>query len=137
MTNLGIVNKIKKQKGNLKYEYFIPVETSNKLLLIDQWISQEDLDRHHSSSMMNDIIKLRDKYSLKMKVERFISDNKSITENDKKYIKDSHQLNNTFEIKQKLIKNNSKISTTKLGEQRIRQNLKLDNQTDVVNIVLI
>lgn len=87
MISKGIVDKIRKQKGNLKYEYYMPVDKENHILLIDQWESQHSLDEHHSSSMMSDIIELRNKYNLEMHVERFVDDNNSITENDKKFIK--------------------------------------------------
>ncbi len=87
MNNKGIVKQIREQKGNLKYEYYMPVGQENHILLIDKWESQQALDVHHSSSMMNKIIELRNKYDLEMHVERFTEDNDSITENDKKFIK--------------------------------------------------
>lgn len=72
MTSRGIVDKIRAQEGNLKYEYYMPIGKQDQILLIDQWISQQALDEHHSSPMMNDIIELRNKYSLDMEVERFM-----------------------------------------------------------------
>lgn len=38
--------------------------------------------------MMSKIALLREKYNLKMRVERFLSDDGGLTENDKKYIKE-------------------------------------------------
>lgn len=87
MINNGIVDRIRKQPGNLKYEYFIPFEEEGKILLMDQWSSQQALDAHHQSPMMQEIIELRNKYELEMEVERFANDNISITSNDRKYIK--------------------------------------------------
>ncbi len=87
MTSSGIVDKIRAEKGNLRYEYFYPRDNKGTVLLIDSWDNQESLDIHHSLPLMQDIIKLREKYNLTMKVERYISDNESITENDKKFIK--------------------------------------------------
>ena len=58
------------------------------MLLIDSWVNQEAIDKHHASPMMEEIIKLREKYELHMKVERYISDDLSITENDRNFIKD-------------------------------------------------
>ncbi|WOO88896.1 putative quinol monooxygenase [Mollicutes bacterium LVI A0078] len=86
MINNGIVDRIRKQPGNLKYEYFIPFEEEGKILLIDQWSSQHALDVHHRSPMMQAIIDLRNKYELEMVVERFTEDNKSITSNNKKIL---------------------------------------------------
>ncbi len=87
MMSRGIAEKIRNQEGNLKYEYYKPLENNNKILLIDQWSSQESLDIHHASPMMNEIIDLRNKYKLEMEVERYIEDNDSVTDNDRKYIK--------------------------------------------------
>ena len=70
----GIVDDIRKEKGNLKYEYFSSLNDSETILLIDRWVNQEALDIHHKSEMMKKIIDLRNKYDLKMKVERFVDD---------------------------------------------------------------
>ena len=73
MLDKNIVNKIRNQKGNLQYDYYIPLEDDGSILLIDRWENQEALDIHHKSSMMEDIIDLREKYDLRMIVERFES----------------------------------------------------------------
>ena len=41
------------------------------VLLIDQWKDQVALDIHHKSPMMKEIAKLRDKYHLRLRVERY------------------------------------------------------------------
>ena len=41
---------------------------------IDKWKNQEALDLHHSSSAMEKILDLRNKYDLHMRVERYVSD---------------------------------------------------------------
>ncbi len=86
MINSGIVDEIRSKKGNLRYEYFKPLNDDETILLIDSWENQEALDEHHKSETMNKIMELRNKYDLHMKVERY-----SLEENndkDKKYIKD-------------------------------------------------
>ncbi len=88
MTESGIVRKIREEDGNEKYEYFYPIDDPETVLLIDRWKDQESIDRHHASEMMSKIALLREKYNLKMRVERFLSDNGGLTENDKKYIKE-------------------------------------------------
>ena len=86
MINSGLVNKIRNEKGNLKYEYFIPLNDQETILLIDKWESQETLDIHHKSPMMKEIAILRDKYDLKMEVEKF-TEIDLFTKEDLKYIK--------------------------------------------------
>ncbi len=87
MVASGVVAEIKAEKGNLKYDYFFPMNDENTVLLIDSWESQEALDIHHQTPMMNKIIELREKYDLKMKVERYVSDENGVPDQDKKFIR--------------------------------------------------
>ncbi|MDE6210678.1 MAG: antibiotic biosynthesis monooxygenase [Clostridia bacterium] len=73
MVSSGVVNAVRNEKGNLKYEYYFPMDDKETVLLIDCWENQEALDIHHKSPMMEQIAYLRNKYKLKMKVERFNS----------------------------------------------------------------
>lgn len=86
MIDSGIVDEIRRKKGNLRYEYFSPLNDDETILLIDSWENQEALDEHHKSETMNKIMELRNKYDLHMKVERYVLEDNN-TE-DKKYIKD-------------------------------------------------
>jgi quinol monooxygenase YgiN len=87
MISNGIVDNIRAEKGNIRYDYFCPLGDSDTLLLIDSWENQEALDIHHASPMMKQISQLREKYNLSMKVERYISDDNGIPETDKKFIR--------------------------------------------------
>ena len=73
MSALGIVDAIRAEDGNLRYEYFFPMNDPETVLLIDSWRDQAALDKHHESSMMAQIAALREKYDLHMKVERYVS----------------------------------------------------------------
>ena len=86
MLSSGIVDEIRAQEGNLKYEYFLPMNDDETILLIDSWKNQQALDIHHKSPMMQKIIDLREKYDLHMKVERYVSDESEFT-SDEKYIR--------------------------------------------------
>lgn len=78
MENSGTADAIRAEKGNLKYDYFIPVKDPETVLLIDSWENQEAIDVHHASPMMATLAKLRDKYDLHMTVERYVSDDTDI-----------------------------------------------------------
>ena len=93
MISSGTVEKIRAEKGNLRYEYYLPFEeekavddTSETILLIDSWENQEAIDLHHASPMMKTIASLREKYDLHMTIERFVSDD-NIPEQDKGFIR--------------------------------------------------
>ena len=87
MIESGIVRDIRAEEGNLKYEYFFPIDDDETVLLIDSWKNQEALDKHHATEMMQKIIALREKYDLHMRVERYVSDELGIPEQDRMYIK--------------------------------------------------
>lgn len=71
MTESGLVNKIRAEEGNERYEYFFPLDDPEAVLLIDRWRDQQALDAHHKSKMMEEIAALREKYALRMRVERY------------------------------------------------------------------
>ena len=87
MISSGIVNKIRSESGNLRYEYFLPLDNSETVLLIDSWQDQSALDLHHRSPYMAQITALREKYDLHMEVERFVADEGGTPETDKSFIR--------------------------------------------------
>ena len=62
MVSAGVVEQVRAEEGNLRYEYFFPMDDPETVLLIDQWKDQAALDIHHKSAMMKEIARLRDKY---------------------------------------------------------------------------
>lgn len=84
MISSGIVEQIRKEEGNLRYEYFFPFNGDDSALLVDSWINQEALDKHHQLPLMNQIKELREKYDLHMDVEKY---QLIIDEKDEKYIR--------------------------------------------------
>lgn len=74
MVASGIVEQIRAEEGNERYEYFFPMEDPETVLLIDKWRDQAALDFHHKTPMMQKIAALREKYHLRLRVERYISE---------------------------------------------------------------
>ena len=87
MISSGTVDAIRNEEGNIRYDYFYPINDKETVLLIDSWRSQKDIDIHHQSQMMKTIIALREKYNLHMVVERYRSED-NIPNTDKKYIRE-------------------------------------------------
>lgn len=49
MTESGTVAKIRAEAGNLRYEYFLPLDGDGEtVLLIDAWENQAAIDEHHA-----------------------------------------------------------------------------------------
>ena len=71
MTALGVVDAVRAEAGNERYEYFFPMDDPETVLLIDRWRDQAALDAHHRSPMMEQIAALREKHRLRLRVERY------------------------------------------------------------------
>lgn len=74
MISKGIVDKIRAEEGNERYEYFFPMNDPETVLLIDRWRDQHALDLHHKSEMMTQIAEARSKYKLRLHVERYLDE---------------------------------------------------------------
>ncbi len=74
MESSGIADAVRAEEGNLRYQYFLPMNDPETVLLIDSWRDQSAIDAHHASPMMAQLAALRDKYDLHMTVERFVSE---------------------------------------------------------------
>jgi len=88
MVSSGTVDSIRAEDGNIRYEYFFPMNDGETVLLIDSWRDQHSIDIHHASPMMKKIIELREKYDLHMKAERYVSDENGVPEADKAFIRE-------------------------------------------------
>lgn len=84
MISSSIVEQIRQEEGNLRYEYFFPSIEDETVLLVDSWINQEALDKHHKLPLMDKIKELREKYDLHMEVEKY---QLLIDKTDEKYIR--------------------------------------------------
>ena len=87
MTQSGTVEAIRKEDGNLRYEYYLSFDDPETVLLIDEWTDQAAINRHHASPMMQKIAELRDKYDLHMMVERCVSDKGGVPDKDEQFIR--------------------------------------------------
>lgn len=68
---INYTKHIRAEAGNIRYEYFFPMEDAETVLLIDSWEDQHSIDVHHASPMMAKIIGFREKYGLHMRAERY------------------------------------------------------------------
>lgn len=84
MESSGIAEAIRREPGNLRYQYFLPMDDPETVLLIDSWTDQAAIDAHHASPMMARLAALREKYDLHMTAERFVSEDIGT---DEKYIR--------------------------------------------------
>lgn len=88
MESTGIAQAIRRRPGNLKYEYYVPLNEADSVLLIDMWANQAALDDHHASEQMDLILELRAKYNLEVTAERFVIHEEDIPESDRRFLED-------------------------------------------------
>ena len=86
MISSGTVDAIRGEDGNLRYEYYMPLDDPETILLIDSWKDQESIDIHHASPMMKTISDLREKYDLHMTAEKYQSVT-DLPDDDKKFLR--------------------------------------------------
>lgn len=84
MISSGVVETIRNEEGNIRYEYFFSSNDNESVLLVDSWTNQEALDKHHELPLMKTIADLREKYDLHMEVEKY---ELVLDEKDEKYIR--------------------------------------------------
>ena len=77
MVASGVVDRVRAEEGNERYEYFFPMADPETVLLIDRWRDQASLDAHHKSEIMPKIAQLREQYKLRLRVERYLDEPKT------------------------------------------------------------
>ena len=88
MERSGTAQAIRREPGNLRYEYWVSLADPETVLLIDSWKDQAAIDVHHASAMMKTIAELRDRYDLHMTFERYLSDDVGMPAEDRKFIRE-------------------------------------------------
>jgi len=87
MESSGTADAIRAEEGNLRYDYFFPAADPETVLLIDSWASQEAIDAHHATPMMQTIAALREKYDLHMSAERYYRAEEDMPATDETFIR--------------------------------------------------
>lgn len=58
----GILDQIQKEKGCVSYNYYEDVEDPDKLLLVEEWESEEDQQKHLQMPHMEMLKQKKEKY---------------------------------------------------------------------------
>lgn len=87
MERSGTAALIRQESGNERYAYFFPMDDPETVLLIDIWKDQASIDAHHATPMMEEIARLREKYDLHMRAERYVTDEAGIPSADSRFIR--------------------------------------------------
>lgn len=70
----NLLDEIRREDGNLRYDYFYSVEDSSKLLLLEEWESQETQQIHMAQPHMKKLAEIKDKYIIDTQVKTKLID---------------------------------------------------------------
>ena len=70
ITDTGLLAEILSHEGCLRYEYFLPVEGEN-LLLVERWTDADALAKHAAAPCMAKVRELKEKYATDTKLEKY------------------------------------------------------------------
>lgn len=70
MNASGILQKIREEEGYVSYNYYFDVEEADKLLLVEEWVSEDKQQNHLKTAHMNAFKQIKEKYVLSTSVEK-------------------------------------------------------------------
>ena len=67
----GIDTAVRSETGNIKYDYYIPDNNSNELLLLEKWTDAEALAEHGRQPYMGKLGELKAEYVNETIIEKY------------------------------------------------------------------
>lgn len=71
LTQLGIVEQSKLELGNLRYDYFYPLDSEDQLLLVEIWENDEALAFHAQTEHYQQLQSIKSDYLINATIEKF------------------------------------------------------------------
>ena len=71
MQESGLQAEVKAEEGCIEYDYYVPLDGSKKVLLIEGWKNAECLERHKNSDIMARIKAMKARYGLETVLEKY------------------------------------------------------------------
>ncbi len=69
-----LLDKVKKEEGNVKYDFYQSISNPNEVLLLEVWSNQETMNQHQNSDNMIKIKELKQKYQLNTRIEKYMKE---------------------------------------------------------------
>lgn len=64
--NDGIIKTSKEEPGNIRYDYYLPMDADAKIYLLEQWKDQDALDKHVAMEHFKRLQGIKGKYVIDM-----------------------------------------------------------------------
>ncbi len=68
----GIDVSSRAEEGNIKYDYYIPIENDDELLLVEKWRDAEALAEHNKQPHFLNLAKIKNEYVNDTIIEKFV-----------------------------------------------------------------
>ena len=72
ITDSGILDAVRAEGGCISYGYYFSAESSDTVLLVENWASPEQQEAHLQSAHMAELMKIKEKYILNTAVEKAV-----------------------------------------------------------------
>jgi len=66
-----IIKKSRNEEGNIKYDYYFPVENANDILLLEIWTNVKAQQIHSETPHFHELQEIKKEYILNVKIEKF------------------------------------------------------------------
>ncbi|MBI4856257.1 MAG: antibiotic biosynthesis monooxygenase [Acetobacterium woodii] len=70
LTQLGVVEKSKQEPGNLRYDYYYPIDSEDQLLLVEIWADEEALAFHAQTEHYQQLQAIKGDYLINASIEK-------------------------------------------------------------------
>ena len=67
----GMAEYVRHEKGNRKYDYYLPLKENGEVLLVEKWDTLEDLNAHLSSDNIKKMQEIKKKYNIETNLEKY------------------------------------------------------------------
>ncbi|MBU4438780.1 MAG: antibiotic biosynthesis monooxygenase [Firmicutes bacterium] len=71
LTQLGVVKKSKQESGNIRYDYFYPLDSEDQLLLVEIWEDDAALAFHAQTEHYQQLQSIKGDYLINVSIEKY------------------------------------------------------------------
>lgn len=71
VTASGILEQIRQEDGFVSYDYYYAAADQDRLLLVEEWVSEEHQKQHLQTDHMRRLQEIKEKYVLETAVRKF------------------------------------------------------------------
>ncbi|MEA4807224.1 putative quinol monooxygenase [Acetobacterium wieringae] len=71
LTQLGVVEQSKQESGNIRYDYFYPLNSDDQLYLVEIWEDSKALALHTQTEHYKQLQSCKNEYLMHTQIEKF------------------------------------------------------------------